>query len=168
MKKLLLAAAAVLVSLSAFAQSSVQFNNRIPGTVDARVTDGSGAGVGAGWNAELVLVEGNKLTPLTPSTTFRTSSAAAQGYVNAVDVQIPGSSGNGGEKINLIMRAYNGSSFAASSLTGASAPFEVTLGPSNLPPVALANLKAFSVVPEPSTIALGVLGVAALLFRRRK
>jgi hypothetical protein len=33
----------------------------------------------------------------------------------------------------------------------------------------LVNLRAFSVVPEPSTIALGVLGLGALLlFRRRK
>lgn len=158
-----------MVTVSALAQSAVQFNNRITGQVDARVLDSTGAGVGVGWSAELARVgAGGVLTPLAPTTTFRTSSPAAQGYVNAVDVPIPGS--NAGDKVSLVLRAYNGASYDTSLGRGASAPFEVTLGASTLPPVALTTLTSFSVaiIPEPSTIALGLLGAAALLFRRRK
>src|SRR5262250_2748506 len=95
MKKLILTVAAVMVSVAAFAQGQVTFNNRVSGVVDARVTfDGgpnAGQGVGAGYTAQLFGgPEGGALTALTPTTTFRTSSAAAQGYVNGVDVTVPG------------------------------------------------------------------------------
>lgn len=56
----------------------------------------------------------------------------------------------------------------ASLLRGESSPINLTLGPS---PVNLLGLTSFNIhaVPEPSVIALGVLGVGALLlFRRRK
>ena len=39
MKKLILAVAAVMVSVAAFAQGQITFNNRVAGVVDARVTD---------------------------------------------------------------------------------------------------------------------------------
>jgi hypothetical protein len=54
---------------------------------------------------------------------------------------------------------------------GWSTPFDYTVPPANtLDPRAYLpdQLRAFAVVPEPSTIALGVLGVASLLFLRRR
>lgn len=67
----------------------------------------------------------------------------------------------------LEVRIYNG----AGALLGKSAPFQYTHA-SSVPPAGgdtvMVNFRAFA-VPEPSTIALGVLGLGALLlFRHRK
>ncbi|HYE31884.1 MAG TPA: PEP-CTERM sorting domain-containing protein [Methylomirabilota bacterium] len=173
MKKLLVAVAAVLVSASAFAQGQLNFNNRLTGVVDAPISRPDGTGAGAGVTAELVLVQGGSETVLTPVTTFRTSSAAATFYVNPVDVIVPGV--QAGQTATLKVRAYEGASYATATLRGESATFNLALGgtpPGGAPltPPALAGLQGFAlqVVPEPSTIALGVLGAAALLLRRRK
>lgn len=169
MKKLLVAIAAVLVSASVYAQGlspSVQLNNRIVGVVDAPVSRIGGAGAGAGVTAELVLISGGNTTVLTPVTTFRSSSAAASFYVNPVDVQIPG--GTAGQQVQLALRAYEGASYAAASTKGQSATITVTLRDPLLPGAELVGLQGFQMVPEPSTIALGILGAAALLLRRRK
>jgi hypothetical protein len=172
MKKLMLAVAAVMVSVAAFAQGQVVFNNRVAGVVDARVTfaDGSG-GVGAGYTAQLFGgADAANLTALNPATTFRTSSAAAQGYVNGVVVDVPGI--GPGNKATLVMRVFD----SANAQVGASGPITITLGGGTLPPSNLEGLQPFTVtgaggpviIPEPSTIALAVLGVGALLLRRRK
>jgi len=175
MKKLILAAAAVMVSVAAFAQGVVVFNNRVGTDVNARVLLADGTGVGAGYTAQLY---GGKegtaagaLAPLTPTTTFRTSSAAAQGYVNSVNVAIPGVAP--GAKAAIVMKAYNGADFASSSSKGESNLITVTVGGDNLPPTNLIGLQGFTVagapdVPEPSTIALAVIGAGALMLRRRK
>jgi hypothetical protein len=173
MKKLILAAAAVMVSVAAFAQGQITFNNRVAGVVDARVTfqDGSG-GVGAGFTAQLFGgADANSLTALLPSTTFRTSSAAAQGYVNGVVVDVPGIAP--GLKATVQMRVFDGNNVNV----GQSAPITITLGGGTLPPANLSSdgtlaggMQPFTVnvVPEPSTIALAALGIGALLLRRRK
>lgn len=170
MKKLILAAAAVMVTVAAFAQGSVVFNNRVTGVVDARVLNGDGSGgVGAGFTAQLLGgPAGGTLSALTPTTTFRTSSAAAQGYVNAVDVSVPGVAA--GAQATLLMRAYNGATYEASLNRGESAPITITLGGGTLPPANLTGLQGFTttVIPEPSTIAIAALGLGALLLRRRK
>jgi len=67
----------------------------------------------------------------------------------------------------LEVRVFNGQGV----FLGASAPFAYTMG-NTIPPALgdtlMINFRAFA-VPEPSTIALGVLGLGALLlFRRRK
>lgn len=172
MKKLILAVAAVMVSVAAFAQGQVTFNNRVTPLVDARVTfaDGSG-GVGAGFTAQLFGgADASSLTALSPSTTFRTSSAAAQGYVNGVVVDVPGIAA--GAKATLVMRVFD----SGNAQVGQSAPITITLGGGTLPPANLEGLQPFTVsgaggpplVPEPSTIALAALGVGVLLLRRRK
>jgi hypothetical protein len=171
MKKLIIAMAALLVSVSAFGQGAVVFNNRVTGTVDAKVTL---AGVGtpiqdgvpvaaAKWEAQLFGgPEGGALVALTPKTTFRTGNAA--GYVVPVDVTL----GNvaAGAKASLQMKVASTDGLGS----GASKVFSVTTGGGTLPPANLAGLEAFSVtyVPEPSTIALGLLGAAGLLVLRRR
>jgi hypothetical protein len=176
MKKLILAVAAVMVSVAAFAQGQITFNNRVAGVVDARVTFAAGdpmagQGVGAGFTAQLFGgPEGTApgaLTALNPSTTFRTSSAAAQGYVNGVVVDVPGIAP--GLKAAIVMRVFD----SANAAVGESAPISITLGGGTLPPANLEGLQAFTVsggvvIPEPSTIALAALGIGALLLRRRK
>lgn len=162
MKKLILAVAAVMVSVAAFAQGTVTFNNRVTGVVDARVITADGAGVGAGYTAQLFGgPSGGALAALTPTTTFRTSSAAALGYVNAVVVEVPGVAA--ATKATLQMKVFQGA-----SEVGASAPITITLGGGTLPPANLEGMQGFTVVPEPSTIALAAIGGAALLFLRRR
>lgn len=175
MKKLLVAFAAVLVASSAFAQGTISFNNRTP-TGDARVTRPDGTGAGAGITAALY----SGATMLTPTTTFRTSAAAAF-FVNAVEVTVPGVPAGGSAPIRMrawetAAGSYDAASAAGSTfLRGESNEITVTgLGgtPAGAPPIpapGLSGLQGFAlVVPEPSTIALGVLGAAALLLRRRK
>lgn len=171
MKKALIAIAALLVTASAFAQGQVQFNNRITGTVDARVFAVGGVDGFVG-TAELVNAANGSVVA---TTTFRNTSAAAQGYVNAVTATVPGVAG--GASASLILRAYSGAaSYEAAKTTigafyGQSAAVSVTLAEPPATPPALAGLAAFTVVPgvpEPSTIAIGALGLAALLLRRRK
>jgi hypothetical protein len=180
MKKLIVTLAALLVTVAAYGQGAVTFNNRVTGVVDAKVTLASdGSGVSTGFTAQLYGGPAgtaiDKLVALTPSTTFRTGNAA--GYVNPVDVTVTGVAA--GATATLVMRAFNGTDYnsANSTIKGQSGTFNVALGGGTLPPANLTGLTAFSlaggtttppVVPEPSTIALGALGAAVLLFRRRK
>lgn len=168
MKKLITALAALMITISAFGQGAVVFNNRVPPDINAKVTLPDGTGVGAGFTAQLyggpAGTAAGALTPLTPTTTFRTG--AAVGYVNPVDVTVPGVLP--GASATIVMKAFNGATFEASSAFGQSSPITVTLGGGTLPPANLTGLTGFAVVPEPSTIALGILGAGLLLFRRRK
>lgn len=165
MKKLIIALAAVAITTSAYAQGTVQLNNRIVGVVDAKVLLPDGSGAAAGFTAQLWGgPEGGTLAALTPTTTFRTGNAA--GYVTPIDVVVPNV--GIGSKATIELRAFNGASFGASSIFGRSKAITVTLGGGNLPPAALQGLEGFTLVPEPSTIALGILGGAALLLIRRR
>ena len=173
MKKLIIALTAIVITASAYAQGTVQFNNRIVGTVDALVKDSTGAGVSAGFTAQLYAsaTASGTLVAVPGTTTFRTGAAA--GYVNAIDVAIPGIAG--GAQATIVMRAFNGATYETSTIRGSSAPITIALGGGGSPPApaaALANMVGFTVagtvIPEPSTIALGTLGLAMLLIRRRK
>ncbi len=178
MKKIILAVASVMVSVAAFAQGVVVFNNKVGTDVVARVLLPGGTGAGAGFTAQLYGGPvGGALTALSPTTSFRTSSAAAQGYVNGVNVEVPGV--GAGLQATIVMKAYNGADFASSSIKGESTPITVTLGGGTLPPANLTGLAGFTmtgavtpppvdpVIPEPSTIALGIIGASALLLRRK-
>ena len=176
MKKLLVTLAAVLVSASTFAQGTIFFNNRTSaGDVRVFAPDGvSGAGTLGTVNAQLFLqpAGGGSLVPLTPATTFRTG-AAASFFVNPLDVTVPGFAP--GTSATVVFRAWQGADYASATIRGESAPWTIAaLGGVNpgtgaiVPTPDLAGLVSFTLVPEPSTIALGVLGAAALLYRRRK
>lgn len=77
--------------------------------------------------------------------------------------------------VALQLRAWEGaSSFDTASVRGSSSVISVTASEAPAPPTSLSGqLTAFTitdqgVIPEPSTIALGLLGAAALFLRRRK
>jgi hypothetical protein len=180
MKKLLITLAAVLVSASTFAQGTIKFNNRLTGQVDAPVsylTPATGVGSQAGAMAQLYLIPASgPAVALTPATTFRTTSAAAMFYVNepTSGIVVPGVPA--GSTANIQLRAWFGAASyeAASPLQrGESNIIPVSLGGTPavgapIPDAVLTGLQGFTIVPEPSTMALGILGAAALLFRRRK
>jgi hypothetical protein len=178
MKKLLITLAAVLVSASTFAQGTIKFNNRLTGQVDAPVSylvSTVGAGSVAGAMAQLYLIPATGApVALTPATTFRTTSAAAMFYVNepTSGISVPGVAA--GQTANIQLRAWVGAdSYETALQRGESNIIPVSLGGvpavgAPIPDAVLTGLQGFIIVPEPSTMALGVLGAAALLFRRRK
>src|SRR5256885_10841168 len=90
MKKLLVTLAAVLVSVSAFAQGSVSFSNRTSGG-DWKVALDNGTAAGLSPSPIAVNIffadaSGNAPTGASlASTTFRTSPAAAAFLVNSID-----------------------------------------------------------------------------------
>jgi hypothetical protein len=126
------------------------------------------------------------LTPLTPISTFNKAGTAADAIRTQFwvpkTVDIPGHFA--GETLNFIVQSWltsQGSYDAAKAKRGGygqSDPFAVAIGgvssDPNVPPSTPANLttlKNFTVgpFPEPSTIAIGLLGAAALvMFGRRR
>ncbi|HEX7859689.1 MAG TPA: PEP-CTERM sorting domain-containing protein [Verrucomicrobiae bacterium] len=183
MKKLLVTLAAVLVSASAFAQGTIQFStfNSARG-VNAPVyaPGGTAAGTGAGTlgtvNAQLFLVgAGGALTALTPATTFNTAGGAASRYVLIPTSNVTVPNVPAGGSANVILRAWIGADYDSATIRNQSAQLTVNNlggtpagGGAPLQPAVLAGLQGFELVPEPSTLAFGLLGAAALLYRRRK
>jgi len=190
MKKLIIALAAVLITAASYGQGQVLFANRV-GTggsiLNAPVTvQGTQEGPGPDWNVQLFLQGANgSLTPLTPISTFAKAgtgpAAIASQFWAGKTVDIPGHFA--GENLNFVVQSWLASqgsydaAVKAGTGFGASQPFAAVIGgaaadPNTPPstPANLVNLKPFQVisVPEPSVIALGVLGASALLLRRRK
>jgi hypothetical protein len=172
MKKLIIALAAVLVTVASYAQGSVNFSTRVTGGINAPVYMPDGVtGVGPGYSAALFLVSGGTAT-LVPSsaTVFRSGAGAA--YIVPAVAQFTEAG-----PVTLKIRAWDTSAgsyeaaIAQNKGFGESAEFSVTpTAPPGFPTDLPASVQGFNVtiVPEPTTLALGALGAAALLFRRRK
>jgi hypothetical protein len=182
MKKLLVTLAALLVSVSALAQGTITFHNRaLTDPVSGAAYDAPISGDTVGANAQLFLVgAGGALTPLTPVQTFR-PAPNNRFFVAPVVVTVPGSPA-GTTGVQVRVRAWQGASYDTATVKGESGIITVgALGgiPASGPPITPPDLggaaagqglpaTGFAVIPEPSTMALGLLGAAALLFRRRK
>jgi len=179
MKKLLIALAAALVTVASYGQGvgTVVFGN-LGGGVNAPVLYGdTQKGPGPDYTAGLFLQGGT--TPLATSP-FRAAGTGAQAvldryFTTVGSVDVTGTAPGG--SATFVVRAWKTSlgSFDAAKASGVdfgeSAPVTVaTLGGGLNPPANLTGLQGFQVVaiPEPSIIALGVLGASALLLRRRK
>jgi hypothetical protein len=153
MKKFVLTVLCTLVSLSAFAQGTIQLSNIGKGIV---TIDGEAAGPGA---ATVQYADANN------NLVGGTASILGAGFFSAGSTTLAGMTG----EVTLKLAGWVDPKFPAFS-----DPFTVTLGGSGTPPAPAAALPGnFSglnipTVPEPSTIALAVLGGAALFFRRRK
>jgi len=180
--KLFFSLAVLFFTASSFSQGTIIFNNRTP-SGDAPISRWDGTGAGAGYTAQLYLVgAGGALTPLTPTTTFRNTSAAAAFFINdinpfRVEGVLPGQSAT----FRFVVWETSAGSYENAVATGAAygrSPTDVTVaqlggipaGGAPIPPPALNGLIGFTVpiIPEPSSIALGLLGATVLLgFRRR-
>jgi hypothetical protein len=190
MKKLFVILACAVAAVTSYAQGTVNFTTRIPGVVDVVFTNPGGAKLdGTGYTAQLYggaagAAEG-ALVALTPTTTFR--SGAGAGYITpAGAVVVTGVPG--GQTASIQIRVWNNqggtiTSYeqARASATGEFGQSEVfqisSLGDPNasppgvpVDPVGFGTGKTYAtqIVPEPTTIALGLLGAAALFLRRRK
>jgi len=192
MNKLAYIVAASALVVSAFGQGSVNVNNRTLSPAQL-VTDVSGAPLsGTSFVAQLVY-GANNTTPATvlgANMPFRVSTSSSVGSWN------PGAEGirtltgfDTGAVVAMQVRVWDSSVFSSwdaasaalaagghtvATQAGVSSVFTYTVGSASDPSSqAIVNFRGFQltaipVVPEPTTIALGALGAAALLWRRRK
>ncbi len=176
MKKFLAIFGAMAISFAANAQDgTVNFANSAftPGTgvLDAPVfdVDGTTPLPGAGFTVGLYGGATGGSLSLLGTTTI------SDGYFSVGNaVSVTGVTAGGAADIQV--KVFNGSDFASSMIRGESTVFSVNTGNAGSPPSSPANLfglTSFSVmnvaaVPEPTTVALGVMGGLGLLFRRRK
>lgn len=174
MKHLALTLTALFAAASVYAQGTVNFANRIPGTLDAPVTSG-GVGVGSDYWAQLMAgPAGGTLALVGSPVEFR--SAPANGYISASTVSIPTVAGGATADIRMVAWAKSlGNSYPGDGLagTGSSGLISIATGDPNATPVPglpsnLTGLQGFTIIPEPSIAALGLLGAGLLLIRRKK
>lgn len=192
MNKLAYIVAASALVVSAFGQGFVNVNNR--GLTPAQpVTSSAGAPLsGTSFVAQLVY-GANGSTPATvlgANMPFRASTSSFVGTWNPGAEGIRTLSGfDTGATVAMQVRVWDSAVFsswdAASAAlaarghtvetqAGASSVFTYTVGAASDPSSQnIVNFRGFQltaipVVPEPTTIALGALGAAALLWRRRK
>ena len=179
MKRLVLATAMVAAGVTALAQGSLDFTNfKTASGINAPVFKQDGTTkLGSAYLGQLYAGPvGGALAPIGSAVAFRDSAGVGTGYIVAGKVLVTGVAE--GAKASVVFKAWEasgGATFeaaqASGKLYGQSAMLEITTGGDNLSPPAvpspLVGLTSFSLVPEPSTVALGLLGAAALLLRRR-
>ena len=184
MKKLLLIAALSLVTTLGFAQGQINFVNTsaaFGGPARLVTFSDSGLGVtGTNYLAQLylasdltpVLIEGPSQFRIPTTTQPGTWNGGIRNFLlGRTDLEV-------GDTVNLVVRVWDGGSSGAltydtaTTYRGTSAVFSYTIPAVGTPPAGLAmnNFQAFAIspVPEPSTIALGLLGAGSLLFLRRR
>jgi hypothetical protein len=176
MKKLIIALAALSISAAAYGQGQFVFNNRIGTEVTARFINAAAGDPSSGatssigspdWSVQLLGGPvGGTLQPLDPATTtFRgAAGTAAAGYVVGVTPTVPGVGIGGTANVLVRVLGPGGLSqdfgpYTVSGLGGG------TTTPPNLP---LGTTPLIVTVPEPTTLALGALGLGTLLFLRRR
>jgi len=174
MKKLLLTVSLLVAAVTAFGQGQVIFANNAATRITNSVTGNSaaigtmvGLYVGATGAAEtsLTLIT---TTNMFAAGTFAGGTRTLPGWTGTVELQVRAWSAG----YNSYEEAFQLGS-PATTLAGKSGLMTVTLttSPTPAPPLTGNGLNPFLVspVPEPSSIALGLLGLGAVaLFRRRK
>lgn len=172
MKKLIVAAAVGLLAVGALAQGQFNFGNRVTiAGIDAKVFKPDGVTPLAGadyWAQAYVGTSLDSLAPVGTPLNFRTGAAA--GYITSTIVTTPFP---GGTQVFVEMRAWEAgvnsyeAAVSGGKLFGKSDPIQLTVAEAPNTPPDMVGLKSFSLVPEPSIMALGLLGAAALMLRRR-
>jgi MYXO-CTERM domain-containing protein len=179
MKKLLLLAASALIAVGAFAQGNVNFANIGVG-VNAPVRDataGNALAAGAAYAAMLYIGpsgagEGTLSTNGVSGSPATFNTGAQAGYFTGSSRILTGYPG--GSPIALQVRVWStasGNSWETATVKGQSTVVTFTPGtpPATAPNITALNGQTITLVPEPSSIALGLLGLGALaLIRRRK
>lgn len=181
MKHCLVTLAALLVAASTYAQGTVNFVNKITGTVDARVTYAGAGAIGGGTTADnqfvaqLVQINGTPGAVGDPIS-FRNSGAGTGYWVGATRT-LAGIAENASATVRVVAwstalgSTYDAAVAKGQGGYGESAPITINTGGGLNPPGALVGLQAFEIrpiVPEPSIAVLGLLGAGLLLIRRKK
>jgi hypothetical protein len=136
--------------------------------VGSVASDPTGVAIPTSLDASLLLATGSGT-----SAALFTSTGGYPGSYSSGSSFVTGLAAS--SQITLMVVAYNGASYAASSIRGHSAAFLMTTTSGPTPNVPLTGVsetdggfEVFQAVPEPTTMALGGLGLAALVFARRK
>ena len=166
MKKLVLLLACTVIATSAFAQGTINFTNMKPSK--QIINDASGAKLEGGFAQLYAGTSADNLAAVGSPVAFYSGKKAGYFSGGVVDAGF-----NGAGFFQVV--AWKGAdTFAAATESGMSNVIGLTPGDSTASPPCLpadlAGLEAFSltVIPEPGTIALAVLGLAAFFVRRRK
>jgi hypothetical protein len=191
-KKILALVVLASVSTVAFAQGTVNFATAALGTTAQVFAPGGGLATGSAYMAQLFAAPGtvtdaSQLVAVGVPVGFR--SGVNAGYVqqsgnnlfggSTVDPVVIITAAAAGGPVTVQLRAWDATSstYAAALTKGASALLTLasTGNPNGSPPgtpADLTGLTGFTMttvsVPEPTTLALVLLGGAALLIRRRK
>ena len=186
MKKAIITLCSLLVAAGAFAQGTVLFQNRVTGTLDAPVTVAGGAlATGPQYVAQLLAgPSAAALAPIGSPLAFRTGAAAGFFTGGALTVDSIPAQSVGFFQV-VAWDTTVGATYAAAVASGLGGvgqsavfqnktgggvpplPAEILVGGANGSPV-FAAFSIPGVIPEPSVLALGVIGGLALLMRRRK
>jgi hypothetical protein len=173
MKKLMITAAALLMACAAYGQGQFFFNTHdtTAGNV-LTFLDATGNKVtGADFFVEVLAgKDANSLTALTPTLALNRTGAGA-GFANPFSATYTVAGMAGGSSATVAYRAYEGTSYASASIKSsqalATSPVVLTEPPTPPNEVALGTANV-TLVPEPTTLALGFIGLGTLLaFRRR-
>lgn len=175
MKKIIIAILSMIVAATSYGQGTINFAN-VGAGLNAPVSVGGATLSGAKYKAELLV--GTSATSLSPVAGAAGDFSTGSGYFLGGTVTLTGFAA--GTAPFFQVRAWDsstGATYAAATTKGASTVFALTTagglgggGQPPGPPALLLGLTSFSltVIPEPSVIALALLGGSALLFRRRK
>ena len=175
MKKLSIALAALMVSIAAYGQGQFNFNNRIGTEVNARFinaaldpANGTTSSIGSpDWTVQLLGgAVGSTLAPLAGGvTTFRgAAGTSTAGYVVGIAPQVPGVGIGGTAQVLVRVLGPNNFSQDFGPYTVSGLGGETTTPPN----LQLGTSPLVVTVPEPTTLALGALGLGTLLFLRRR
>lgn len=190
MKKLTLTAASLMAAVSVYAQGTVDFQNFL--APEGIGNDRTGAPVVVAdnivaqlyWSATMSGVYMAVGTPTMVGDAFGTPFPGYFGALDAIRIdQITPAGGTAFFEVRAWESTY-GNTFEAAiaagpmngrvALRGVSGPFEIDTGnplasPPDIPPDVGSFMPNFSVnVPEPSVVALGIIGAGALLLLRRR
>lgn len=191
MKKLLLTALLVSLGAAAYAQGTVNFSNY---GVTARRVNYSGNTADYNSTATYDALHGTaaEVNQYTVGLSYEAAGSYTMystttpigynnkaGYFNGGTATIPGT--KAGDAINLMLNVWQSSytSYSVAAATpgafiGQSNPFSVSLGGGTTAAAALAftpftlHQVAGPIIPEPTTLALGLFGLAGLFLARRR
>jgi len=185
MKKILLACSVLLVAVGAFAQGQINFANTSTTLITTNTPTGSGSISGAGLYTIGLYIGAPGATRAQLTLAGTTANGALAGrFSGGNPYQVPGAPA--GSAIAFQVRAWttaHGATYEAAAASGSPSALvgESTIGsvtptapPATVPGIfgtGAGQVGGFSIapVPEPSSIALGLLGLGAVaLFRRRK
>jgi hypothetical protein len=168
MKKTILAIVSVIATVSVMAQGTINPSST-PSAIgsEQRITLQDGTPLeGDAYQVQIwVGTDAASIAPVGETYSFLSGNGA--GFFRGTDAlvvpNIPG-----GTEVTVVVQAFDA---ATPFIEGLSAPFVIELGGKGEPaslPANLVGLTAFSLIPEPTTMVLSLLGASVLLLRRRR